>query len=65
MLRNLAVFYVWEDARVWAHGQYSFHLHLSYPRPVSRPKLPQAYRWEWLKSDGCSVADIFLLPECP
>ena len=25
------LFYVWEDARIWAHWNHSFHIHLSYP----------------------------------
>ena len=28
-LRNLALFYEWEDARVWAHWNHSFDMHLS------------------------------------
>ena len=31
----LVLFYVWEDARVWAHWNYSFDLHLNYIGPVS------------------------------
>ena len=34
-LRNLALFYVWEDARVWAHWNHSFAMHLSYLGPAS------------------------------
>ena len=31
-LRNLALLYVWEDARVfWANWNHSFHMHLSHP----------------------------------
>ena len=26
---------VWEDTRVWAYGNYSFVMHLSYPGPIS------------------------------
>ena len=29
-LRNLALFHVWEDARVWAHRNHSFDMHLSF-----------------------------------
>ena len=25
------LFYIWEDARIWAHWNHSFHVHLSYP----------------------------------
>ena len=34
-LRNLGLFYVWEDARVWTHRNHSFPRHLSYLGPVS------------------------------
>ena len=34
-LRNLGLFYVWEDARVWALRNHSFHMHLSYLWPIS------------------------------
>ena len=34
-LSNVALFFVWEDARVWAHWNHSFHMHLSYLGPVS------------------------------
>ena len=34
-LMNLVLFYVLEDTRVWAHGNHSFDMHLSYPTPVS------------------------------
>ena len=43
-LRNLMLFYTWEDARVWAHWNHSFDLHLSHLGPVScfsYPKFPQ------------------------
>ena len=33
----LVLSYVWEEARVWAHWYHSFHMHLSYVRPVSCP----------------------------
>ena len=33
-LRNLALFYVWEDVRVWAHWNHSFHIHQSCLGPV-------------------------------
>ena len=33
-LRNLALVYLWEDARVWAHWNHSFHMHLSYVGPI-------------------------------
>ena len=34
-IMNLALFSVWEEARVWAHGNHSFDLQLSYLWPVS------------------------------
>ena len=34
-LRNVGLFYVWEDARVWTHWNHSFHMHLSSLEPVS------------------------------
>ena len=34
-LMNLALFYVWEDAGVWAHWNHSFDMHLNFLGPVS------------------------------
>ena len=34
-LRNLAFFFVWEDASIWTHWNHSFHLYLSYLGPAS------------------------------
>ena len=34
-LRNLVVFYVWEDAVVWAHWNHSFDIYLTSLEPVS------------------------------
>ena len=55
-LRNLVLFYIWEDARVWAYQTHSFCVHLSYPGPVSRAfhilSSPGAHRGEWLQSWG-------------
>ena len=34
-LREGALFYIWEDERVIAHWNHSFHMHLSYLGPVS------------------------------
>ena len=55
-LRNLVLFYIWEDARVWAYQTHSFHVHLSYPGPVSCAfhilSSPGAHRGEWLQSWG-------------
>ena len=35
LVKELRAFYVWEDARVWAHGNHFFLLHLSFLGPVS------------------------------
>ena len=53
-LRNLALFYVWEDARVWAHWNQSFGMQPSYLGPVSRVST------SWVSSgltigNGCSL----------
>ena len=32
---NELLLFVWEDTRVWAYGNYSFVMHLSYPGPIS------------------------------
>ena len=45
---NLALFYVWEDARVWAHWNHSFAMHLSSLGPVS------CVFASWVPS-GCTV----------
>ena len=56
-------FCVWEDARVWAHCNRSFHTHLSHPGPLSCAfhflSFLQVHRGEWLRADGS------FLPELP
>ena len=52
--RNLVLFYIWEDARVWAHWNHSFDVHLSYLGPVS------CVCTSWVSSElivgsGCSL----------
>ena len=51
-LRNLVLFYVWEDARVWAHWNHSFDS-LRYLGPVSCffPILShlREHHWGWLQ----------------
>ena len=42
--------YVWEDARVWAHWNHSFDMHLSYLGPVS------CVFSSWVSS-GCTFGD--------
>ena len=65
--RNLALFYVWEAARVWVHWNHSFDTCLSFQGPVScfhLPKFLRAHHREWLQSDGHKMASIlsFLSP---
>ena len=50
------LFYVWEDARVWAHWGYSLHMQLSSLGPIShfsQLELLRAHCREWLQSGGC------------
>ena len=66
-LRNLMLFYIWEDGRVWVHWNHFFHLHLSYLVPVScmfcifppptppstpAPTAPQCSSREWLQPES-------------
>ena len=66
-LRNLALLYVWEDARGWAVWNHSFHMHLSYLGLVSCVfhilllQLLSAHHREWLQPNGCQIAGIVLL----
>ena len=49
---NLALFYVWKDARVYVHWNNSSALHLSYLGPVSYSSPSQflrVHRWVWLQ----------------
>ena len=49
---NLVLFYAWEDARVWAHGNHSIHLHPSCLEPASCsfPSGVAQLEWfQWLK----------------
>ena len=62
--RNLALFYVWEAARVWVHWNHSFDTCLSFQGPVScfhLPKFLRAHQREWLQSDGHKMASILCL----
>ena len=34
-LKNLALFYIWKDARVWDYWSHFLHIHLSYLGPAS------------------------------
>ena len=53
-LRNLVLFYAWEEARVWAHWNHSFDRHLSSLGPISHVVT------SWVSSglpvgNGCSL----------
>ena len=55
--RNLALFYIWGNARVWAHWNHALHMHLGYLGPVTC--LFQAHCRElatawWLLDRKCS-----------
>ena len=55
-LRNLAIFYVWEDAGGLAYWNHSSDMHLSYLGPVfcfQVLSFLSAHHREWLQSDGC------------
>ena len=64
-LRNLALFYIWKDARVWAHWNHSFPMHLSCLEPVScnisHPDIFSSHCREWLQSNGCQMVQVFFL----
>ena len=50
-LRDFALFYVWEDAGVWAHWNHSFQMYFSYMEPLSGvSRLP---RWLSGKESTC------------
>ena len=66
-LRNLALFYIWEDLRGWAHWNHSLHMQLSSLGAVTcvfhiLPSLGAHHR-EWLQTNGCQIPGILLLPE--
>ena len=64
-LRHLELFYVWEDASVWARWNHPSHRHLSPPGPASCVFASLAALGLTVGS-GCSlIAGILLLPECP
>ena len=64
-LRNLALLYLWEDARVfWANWNHSFHMHLSHPGTsilcfFPHPEFLSAHHKEWLQPGGCQIAQLF------
>ena len=47
-LMNLVLFYIWEDAKLWAHWDYSFDKHFGYLGPVS-------CAFSFWVSSGCTV----------
>ena len=64
--RNLALFYVWEDARGWALWNHSFHMHFSYLGLVSCVfhillQFLSVHHKEWLQPNGCQIAGTVLL----
>ena len=52
---NLALFCVWEDAKVWAHWNYSYDMHLNYLEPVSC--FSPSWIPLWCTAGAASVAD--------
>ena len=59
MLRNLVLFYLWEDARVWSHWNHSFDMHLSFWEPGSCFHIITFLKFrcgEWLQSDSCEMS---------
>jgi len=69
-VKECSTFYVWEDARVWAHWNHSLHMPLRYLGPVScfsHPpphKLLSAHHRKWLQPDISQITGIILLPGC-
>ena len=63
-LMIIVLFYIWEDARVWAHWNHSFDMHLSYLGPVScflQSKFPSGHTvWGW-NADDLIVGNIHYL----
>ena len=65
---NLALFSVWEDAKVWAHWNHSFDMHLTYLGRILDFHLLSFLRTqgkEGLQSDDCWMAGILFIPEFP
>ena len=59
-LRNLA-FYVWEEASLWAHCIHSFHVYLSYLRPIlflCSPCFLHCPSSSAINTEGCSICWI-------
>ena len=66
-LRSLAVFSVWEDAKVWVHWTHSFDMHLSGLGPVSCffpiLSLLRLHPWGWPQwPTAWWRASCFLIP---
>ena len=72
-LRSLVLFYVWEDARAWAHWNHSFDVHLSYlglcvfTSRVSSGLIVGSGCYlmtaRWLLSDDCQFSSV--AQSCP
>ena len=54
-LRSLELFYVWENARAWAHWNHSFHRHLRLPGPASCCSRPERPWGVACSPDGCRI----------
>ena len=56
-VRNFVLFYVWEDARVWAHWNHSFDIPQLSGASILCFYIPSHHKECW-KSAGCYTADI-------
>ena len=54
-LRSLELFYIWENARAWAHWNHSFHRHLCLPGPASCCSRPERPWGVACSPDGCRI----------
>ena len=63
--RNLALFYIWEYVRVWAHWNHSLHVHLSYLGCSDMYFSHPEFQWELISLvQGCSVKLYKLCSMC-
>ena len=61
---NHTPFCVWEGARVWAHWNYSFDMHLSYLGPCALyPEFPQGSHWRAAIADDCDILCLLIWQE--
>ena len=56
-LRSLA-FYVWEDASLWTHWVYSFHMHLNYLSGANPVSVITLRSGRWLHSPSSSAITV-------